>query len=345
MFAPRFGFAWRPIGEAHCHSRRLRRLLRFGGRPRDRRRRRCLSVRQPGQLHAIDRTADAAADDAMPSFRASPRRVWPHRPPTRSWRSASRRNRGIPTCSSGRSASSASCFHARRWSSTTSGPTDPTCLMRRNIAQARLYDPANPLLGRRPQTVPELRRLYRQRLERTVRLPRVQREARTSRGRGSILTFAYTWAKSTDSKSAAAGIGASGFNGWQGFLDNSNPERDHGLSDFDVDHRLVGSFVYNLPFGSGEKYRRRRDWREERRDWGVAGQRHLHVAAWVPVDDHGRRSRRAQRHVRHQPRRSRRRSEPRRANREPLVQHGGLRATGGRSARKSRPQHRARARA
>ena len=71
---------------------------------------------------------------------------------------------------------------------------------------------------------------------------------------GAILTFAYTWAKSTDSKSAAAGIGASSFNGWQGFLDNHDPERDYGLSDFDVDHRLVGSFVYNLPFGSGEKF-------------------------------------------------------------------------------------------
>ena len=74
------------------------------------------------------------------------------------------------------------------------------------------------------------------------------------RGRGALLTFAYTWAKSTDSKSAAAGIGASGFNGWQGFLNNHDPERDYGLSDFDVDHRLVGSFVYNLPFGSGEKF-------------------------------------------------------------------------------------------
>ena len=74
------------------------------------------------------------------------------------------------------------------------------------------------------------------------------------RGASSILTFAYTWAKSTDSKSAAAGIGASAFNGWQGFLNNHDPERDYGLSDFDVDHRLVGSFVYNLPFGSGEKF-------------------------------------------------------------------------------------------
>ena len=74
------------------------------------------------------------------------------------------------------------------------------------------------------------------------------------RGRSALLTFAYTWAKSTDSKSAAAGIGASNFNGWQGFLNNHDPQRDHGLSDFDVDHRLVGSFVYNLPFGQGEKF-------------------------------------------------------------------------------------------
>ena len=67
------------------------------------------------------------------------------------------------------------------------------------------------------------------------------------RGRGSLLTFAYTWAKSTDTKSAAAGIGATNFNGWQGFLNNHDPERDYGLSDFDVDHRLVGSFVVQHP--------------------------------------------------------------------------------------------------
>ena len=105
------------------------------------------------------------------------------------------------------------------------------------------------------------------------------------RGRGSLLTFAYTWAKSTDSKSAAAGIGATGFNGWQGFLNNHDPERDHGLSDFDVDHRLVGSFVYNLPFGNGETLRRRRDGREERDRRRLAGERHLHLAARLPDHD------------------------------------------------------------
>jgi outer membrane receptor protein involved in Fe transport len=126
-------------------------------------------------------------------------------------------------------------------------------LMRRNIAQARLYDPANPLpvAARKPYPnfIVYIDSDWSGRSNYHALNTKLEH-----RGRGAILTFAYTWAKSTDSKSAAAGIGAGNFNGWQGFLDNSNPERDYGLSDFDVDHRLVGSFVYNLPFGNGEKF-------------------------------------------------------------------------------------------
>jgi len=132
------------------------------------------------------------------------------------------------------------------------GTDGSNLLMRRNIAQARLYDPANPLPVAARKPFPNFivyidsdwsgrssYKAFNTKLE--------------HRGRGALLTFAYTWARSTDSKSAAAGIGSSGFNGWQGFLNNHDPERDYGLSDFDVDHRLVGSFVYNLPFGAGER--------------------------------------------------------------------------------------------
>jgi hypothetical protein len=126
-------------------------------------------------------------------------------------------------------------------------------LMRQNIAQAFPYDSASPLPveARRPfpNFVVYIDSNWGGRSNYNAFNTKLEH-----RGRGSLLTFAYTWAKSTDSKSAAAGIGASGFNGWQGFLNNHDPERDHGLSDFDVDHRLVGSFVYNLPFGNGEKY-------------------------------------------------------------------------------------------
>jgi hypothetical protein len=67
------------------------------------------------------------------------------------------------------------------------------------------------------------------------------------------VTAIYTWSKSLDDKSAAAGVGASGA-GYQGFEDNHNPSLDYGPSDFDVDQRFVASYVYNLPLGSGKKY-------------------------------------------------------------------------------------------
>ena len=71
---------------------------------------------------------------------------------------------------------------------------------------------------------------------------------------GSLgLTGVYTWAKAIDTKSAAAGIGQTG-SGYQGFMDNHDAALDRGLADFDVDHRVVGSFVYELPFGRGKRF-------------------------------------------------------------------------------------------
>ena len=67
------------------------------------------------------------------------------------------------------------------------------------------------------------------------------------------VTAIYTWAKSMDDKSAAAGVGATG-SGYQGTEDNHNPQLDYGPSDFDVDNRFVASYVYQLPVGRGKKY-------------------------------------------------------------------------------------------
>ena len=66
------------------------------------------------------------------------------------------------------------------------------------------------------------------------------------------LLAVYTWAKSLDDKSAAAGVGST--NAFAGHMDEHNPGRDYGLSDFDVNHRFVTSFVYQLPIGRGKKY-------------------------------------------------------------------------------------------
>jgi len=74
------------------------------------------------------------------------------------------------------------------------------------------------------------------------------------RASSMAVTAVYTWAKSLDDKSAAAGIGAQSFNGWQGFLNNHDPKLDYGRSDFDVGQRFVTSFVYDLPIGRGKRF-------------------------------------------------------------------------------------------
>jgi hypothetical protein len=125
-------------------------------------------------------------------------------------------------------------------------------LMRINIAQALEYTPANPTVaGRKPY--PNFGVYIDSTWSGTSKYNGLNAKIE-HHGRALLATFAYTWSKSTDSKSAAAGIGASGYNGWQGFLDNHNPGLDYGRSDFDVDHRAVASFVWNLPFGKGERY-------------------------------------------------------------------------------------------
>lgn len=73
------------------------------------------------------------------------------------------------------------------------------------------------------------------------------------RSNSLVLTTVYSWAKSIDSKSAAAGIG-NDVAGWQGFLNNHDVRRDRGRSEFSVDHRLVSSFVLAVPVGRGAKY-------------------------------------------------------------------------------------------
>lgn len=132
------------------------------------------------------------------------------------------------------------------------GSKGTNLLMRRNIAQALPYTPDHPSVQER-KPYPNFG-VYIDSDWSGYSNYNALNAKLEHRARSALVTLAYTWAKSTDSKSAAAGIGASGFNGWQGFLNNHDPKRDHGLSDFDVDHRIVGSFVYNLPFGRGEKF-------------------------------------------------------------------------------------------
>ncbi len=66
------------------------------------------------------------------------------------------------------------------------------------------------------------------------------------------VTSVYTWSKNLDDKSSAAAAGGDG-QGWQGFLNNHNPEADYGRSDFNASQRFVTSLVYDLPVGRGRQ--------------------------------------------------------------------------------------------
>jgi Carboxypeptidase regulatory-like domain/TonB dependent receptor len=73
------------------------------------------------------------------------------------------------------------------------------------------------------------------------------------RSSSMALLAAYTWSKSLDDKSAAAGVGSNG-GGFSGHMSDLNPSLDYGRSDFDVDHRFVASMVYQLPVGRGKRF-------------------------------------------------------------------------------------------
>jgi hypothetical protein len=252
VFAPRFGFAWRPIGEQT--------VLRGGygvffdsseGREIDgaadvypyvSRGNYIQSIGQAAPLRTTDSlfpsfAAPGLATPAANTFLAVSQSPQPRNPYVQQWSLGAQRE----------------LFANTTMEVNYIGTHGSNLLMRRNIAQALPYDPANPLpvAARKPfpNFIVYIDSDWSGRSNYHALNTKLEH-----RGRGAILTFAYTWAKSTDSKSAAAGIGSSGFNGWQGFLNNHDPERDYGLSDFDVDHRLVGSFVYNLPFGNGERF-------------------------------------------------------------------------------------------
>jgi hypothetical protein len=76
---------------------------------------------------------------------------------------------------------------------------------------------------------------------------------------GLAFLASYTWSKSIDDNSAVlSGNVGSGLP-----QDSQNLHAERGLSDFDTRHRLAFSFLYDLPFGSGQRWLkgpRLRDW-------------------------------------------------------------------------------------
>ena len=126
-------------------------------------------------------------------------------------------------------------------------------LTRNNIAQAFAPDPNNltPVSSRKPYknfTGVYIDSEWRGRSNYQAGTVKVEH-----RSSSFTVQAAYTFSKSLDDKSAAAGVGNSG-GGFQGFMDNHRPELDYGLSDFDVKSRFVSNFVYEVPVGRGKRY-------------------------------------------------------------------------------------------
>jgi len=73
----------------------------------------------------------------------------------------------------------------------------------------------------------------------------LQTKAEKRFSNGLSFLGAYTWGKSIDEVSQAS----LGFNNSVGFRDQRNRRAEKSRSDYDIAHRFVGSYTYELPFG------------------------------------------------------------------------------------------------
>jgi len=88
----------------------------------------------------------------------------------------------------------------------------------------------------------------------------------TERMKHGVLLVAYTWSKflgTTDtqtpfdegvSSATGGGAGAEFIGGQNGLQDNNNIKAEKSLEAFETPNRLVFSYVYDLPFGKGQKF-------------------------------------------------------------------------------------------
>lgn len=73
------------------------------------------------------------------------------------------------------------------------------------------------------------------------------------RAKDLALLVSFTWGSSMDDTSAVGGAGVEA-HGWGGPMDAHNLHLDYSKSSFDVNRRLVASFVYDIPVGRGKRY-------------------------------------------------------------------------------------------
>jgi hypothetical protein len=124
-------------------------------------------------------------------------------------------------------------------------------LARTNINQPSAYDPANPgtIAARRPY--PEAGTILSGMFDLNSNYNALTVKLTHQTGDLNLMAN-YAWSKSIDNKSAASSAGSD--QGWGGVSNNYDLGYDRGVSSFDVTHRLVAEFVYDLPFGHGKRF-------------------------------------------------------------------------------------------
>lgn len=107
----------------------------------------------------------------------------------------------------------------------------------------------------------------------------VRTEKRFSKGLSFLA--AYTWSHSLD-EASNANLGAQNNDGYRWF---KHPEWEHGNSDFDIRHRFVLSYLYELPFGQGKRFGSNATGAADRiiGGWQVGGITSLSTGGWFTV--------------------------------------------------------------
>jgi hypothetical protein len=73
-------------------------------------------------------------------------------------------------------------------------------------------------------------------------------------GAGLQADFNYTYSKSMDITSQAERLNTSGATNYAQILNSWEPNQLYGVSDYDVTHQINGNYIWNLPFGRGQKF-------------------------------------------------------------------------------------------
>ena len=119
----------------------------------------------------------------------------------------------------------------------------------RNVNQAApSTDPNSPIDDRRPIPFLEYLPLWCSCNSSTYHSLQTKAEKRFSNGLSFLA--AYTWGKSIDEASQAS----LGFHDGGGFRYTAHPNWEKSRSDFDIAHRFVLSYTYELPFGKGKRF-------------------------------------------------------------------------------------------